>query len=459
MPRFVSGEEAWFELFAGAELFVVLGLAALSAAWLERSLVSPYLFLLGTLALFFGGRFLARLIGIDAPVFADDNFIPMTLSGKEAVGLMLAVSTTLLLIHLGYLASLQAFARGWLKPATDQAHAALVPGTVVLLVISGAAAGLGLYQNYLACMDLGYMGVYRDQGTDNLLRFASIGQYGLLIGLGLAFASGRRWLEAVALLLVSIYYTAYLGFGVRSGFIALALFIVWVVHVRVRRLGLASLAMIGGGLFLIAQLSLFYSCRDLGAQAVAEPKTAYQTQPKSSYGLTSLGWFLYLQGSTLVYTGAALRIEDYPATAVAQSLVPGFSQVWSRIDPKVPTADYYFPHVLARAYSAEKFEQGYGIGWSMVADIHAYAQRLPPLAWILPIVIGFGLASLSRLAASSALAAGALATIFMKLMMLPRAGLYSIIPYLLAYLILFAAAQAAARLWRAMRGDVPIGSR
>ncbi|MGA8138760.1 MAG: hypothetical protein WCA48_32065 [Pseudomonas gingeri] len=491
----ITGSEPWFNTFAGIELLAILLFSAATTALIERTIIHPYIFLQGTLALFIGGRFLASPL-LDAPIFTDNNYIPMELSYSESSHLMSFVCGALLMMHAGYLLIRTLGEKAHITFPKDRAQRGLFIPSLALLLVSATISIYAITQHYAACIDRGYMAIYQDQGTDNLLRLSSIGQYGLLLGAGLAFATSKRWLQILAVSLVTGYYVAYLGVGLRSGFLALVLMATWLAHTRLKRLNILTLIFVPLVMFGLAQLSTTVGCRASGGAAPkkesptitleesnpssAAPKkespaiTFEESNPpfaaasneaffnssntetenfavapetkhtvsslqrfKENLKLEQLAWFSYLQGSTLVYTGAAMRIDEYPASAYLQTFFPGYSQIAHILHPEIASSDFYFPHYLARSYSEEKYEQGFGMGWSIFSDLAAFSKGNAFLYALFSLVLGAALAYFIKGIESSAYLYGALVCVFMKLMLLPRSGLYSVIPYLAVYTAIF----------------------
>ncbi|MGE8178730.1 O-antigen polysaccharide polymerase Wzy [Pseudomonas fluorescens] len=477
----IAGSEPWFNTFAGIELLAIILFSAVTTALIERTIIHPYIFLQGTLALFIGGRFLASPL-LDAPIFTDNNYIPMELSYSESSHLMSFVCGALLMMHAGYLLIRTLGEKAHITFPKDSAQKGLFIPSLALLLVSAIISIYAITQHYAACMERGYMAIYQDQGTDNLLRLSSIGQYGLLLGAGLAFATSKRWLQILAVSLVTGYYIAYLGVGLRSGFLALVLMATWLAHTRLKRLNILTLIFVPLVMFGLAQLSTTVGCRASGGAAPEKespaialeessppPATAtasnevffnnsnpeienienFAVAPEKKHTVSSLqrfkenlkleqlAWFSYLQGSTLVYTGAAMRIDAYPTSAYLQTFFPGYSQVAHMLHPEIASSDFYFPHYLARSYSEEKYEQGFGMGWSIFSDLAAFSKGNTFLYALFSLALGAALAYFIKGIESSAYLYGALVCIFMKLMLLPRSGLYSVIPYLAVYTAIF----------------------
>ncbi|MFU2328097.1 hypothetical protein [Pseudomonas sp. NFX98] len=443
----IDGSESWFNTFAGLEFFAILIFSAISAALIEKTIIHPYIFLQGTLALFIGGRFLASPF-IGAEIFSDNNYIPIELSYSEASHLMSRICGALLMIHAGYLLIQVLHNNKRITFPKDKAQKGLFIPCIALLLVSTVISMYGISQHYAACVERGYMAIYQDQGTDNLLRLSSIGQYGLLLGAGLAFATSKRWLQMLAITLVTGYYIAYLGVGLRSGFLALVLMATWLAHTRLKRLNIITLIFVPVLMFGLAQLSTTVGCRASGGEAPVKEVPSHSTNSASkipeaiqryqeNLKLQQLAWFTYLQGSTLVYTGAAMRIDNYPSSAFFQTFIPGYSQIAHAIEPDKLNSDFYFPHYLARSYSEEKYEKGFGMGWSIFSDLSAFSKQNGFLFALFSLILGSAIAYLLKGIETSAYLYGALICIFMKLMLLPRSGLYSVIPYLTVFTALF----------------------
>lgn len=445
----IDGSEHWFTTFAGIELLAIILFCAATTALIEKTIIHPYIFLQGTLTLFIGGRFLASPL-LDAPIFTDNNYIPIELSYSESSHLMSFVCGALLMMHAGYLLIRALGEKAHITFPKDRALKGLFIPSLALLLISATISIYAITQHYAACMDRGYMAIYQDQGTDNLLRLSSIGQYGLLLGAGLAFATSKRWLQILAVSLVTGYYVAYLGVGLRSGFLALVLMATWLAHTRLKRLNILTLIFVPLVMFGLAQLSTTVGCRASGGvtpekespsitreESDKEKTVSALQRYKDNLKLEQLVWFSYLQGSTLVYTGAAMRIETYPTSAYLQTFIPGYSQIAHILQPEIVSSDFYFPHYLARSYSKEKYEQGFGMGWSIFSDLSAFSKGNTFLYALFSLALGAALAYLIKGIESSAYLYGALVCVFMKLMLLPRSGLYSVIPYLAVYTAIF----------------------
>lgn len=495
----VGGEE--LATYYTLEFFAVFAFLGLSAIWVDKTIINPYLFLLATTLLFVGGRFIAHPI-TEAAIFSDLNFSPIVLSAEEASALVGKVLGGLLFIHAGY-----CFIRWHERKGTLRLpHQAPLPDftlpAVVLLAVSTAVSVYGIILHYTACSQLGYMSIYQDQQSDNLTRFASIGQYGLLLAMGLAFATPRKWLQMLSFGLVTAYFMAYLGLGLRSGFLALMLMGLWLVHTRFKRLNIFTVILVPVVMFAVAQLSITVGCRAQSIAAADEASSRLEQQDsklserasdqpelksgtpslsntlppvsaqvealdshlaeaarqenelseaplpvvtgpstlelfKQRLRLEELAWFCYFQGSSLVYSGAAMRLDHFPAEAYFQSFIPGFSQINARLHPDTPVSDYYFPHYLAKTFSEEKYNQGFGIGWSMFSDFHALSFGSLIGYVLVAFVFGALLSYFFIAAETSALFLGALVCVFLKLMLLPRSGVYSVLPYIVVYALLY----------------------
>lgn len=475
------------ELSSGIHLAATAFVLGLYTMWVERTIVHPLLFLLVTTSLFIGGRFIAALLAIDAPVFSDGHFVPFTLTDVESAALTASISAALLGIWGGYYLLRHLLASGTISVPNDQAHPYVIPLVVLLLFVGIAGTVFAGFDLAAACRADGYLGIFKSHGMDNLTRIGLLSQYILLLASGLAFASGNRALRVIAVCATGAYFLLYFAFGVRSGFIGFVFLLIWLFVGNLRAWRLLALPFIFFCVFMAAQFVISFGCRGDATREsveksndsveqlkgndfldqkksndfVAEIKNNETVDKKGSndsvyqinnlierVGLSGARSFAYLQGSTLVYVGMARRLENYPATALVGSLIPGFGLFARTVDPSLRNQDILLPHYLAASYSPKLYSEGYGIGWSLFADFHVYSGGSPFIFVTLGGLFGALLCYLVVGGRKSAFLNGALIAIFIKLMILPRTGLYSIAPYMIAYMSLLIGCYFVDRVWR-----------
>ncbi|MCR6636429.1 O-antigen polysaccharide polymerase Wzy [Devosia sp.] len=424
--------------FVGAMTFIVL-----TVAILHRTTVHPYIFFALTASLFLGGRFVARLLGSEAPVFYDEAFKIVDLSATEALALMSIVTPSFLAIHAGYMLF-------WglrcdrdpidkMAPESSQFQRSLAWPATVLLVVSAPLAFHGIIDQYQACFTGDYLSIYA-QGTEFATRFGTLGQYGILLATGLAFASRRKWLEIVAISVFAAISLATFGLGIRSGFLAFILLATWMTHKRVRRLNVLTIFIVPALALVLAQGAAAFSCRTsmMATEEVAGSMATRLDYFTHSLVPTKLLTFAHSQGTSIISIHAAGTVDSYPWPAYVQTFVPGFGAAASISGTAFALSDLYFGQHMAKEWMPDRYALGEGFGWSIVSDLAVFSNKNHLALVLFGSVAGFAFAALVSAAARSALWFGALVVIMPKLVLLPRAGLYSIFPYLLAFLVIAA---------------------
>lgn len=398
---------------------------ATSTIMVHRTVVHTYTFFIACMALFVGGRYIAHAMGFD-PMAAEKwksrmfginmwYFIIMDLGPKEALRLSLYIVTCLYAIHAGYMYALWKNPKENTQPVNlDWASSLKIPA-IILAVVSAIAFAISFPEAYRIVHSEGYTSM-NQPGSDFTTRGTTAAQYGLLLALGLAFASRTKWLSWCVLGLLAIYYIANLKIGVRGGIMGFALLCVWLFHTQVRRID--RLALIGLPILLVGLLML----ASLGAR----------NYYFSEHAAVLLPWFIDNQGYTALYIHFATQMESYPAIAYFHSILPAAPTIAALFGNSIPLDQLYFGQFLSKTVLlGDAYKTGQGMGWSLLADFYAYTMWIPGLYLIAAAAFG---AALSRLVSSTnPLVFGAHVMLFVKIMLLPRTGLYSIIPFVIAY--------------------------
>lgn len=410
----------------------------LSGALVHRTFVHTYILFLGCTALFIGGRFVAHAMGFDVSILGMESsffsvhrpdFVSIELTAQEGISLTLYIVTCLHAMHAGYMFSL------WKAPA-PKVQPAQIPWAISLRIPAIALAALSVIafmvsfpDAYRAVHSNGYLSLYETSAGDFTTRGSTAAQYGLLLALGLAFASGTRWLGWSILGLLAAYYTANLQLGIRGGIMGFALLCVWLFHVKIRRIdriALIAIPALLGGIILFAALG---------------PRAAHFG---GSTGLF-LTWFIDNQGLTALYIHSATQIDHYPALAYFHGFFPVTPILATLQGITIPLDQLYFGQYLSKAtLTGGAYEQGFGMGWSLLSDFHAYTLWVPGLYLVGAAAFGAAMARLVN--ATHPLVFGAHVMVFVKIMLLPRTGLYSVIPFLLVYAAIVLACYIGCRL-------------
>lgn len=392
----------------------------------HRTVVHTYLLFIACICLFIGGRFIAHAMGFDLSVLKMESsffsvhrpdFVTIDLNANEGLALSIYIATCLHAMHAGYMFSIRNEPPTPVRTVDLEWSTSLKVPAIILAIVSSLAFLISFPEIYKSVHSEGYISLYKATSSDFTTRGITASQYGLLLALGLAFASRSKWLGWIVLGLLAIYYTANLQLGVRGGIMGFALLCIWLFHVKIKRID--RIALVGTPLIL-AGLLLF---------SVLGPRAANAGPDISIY----LPWFIDNQGLTALYIHAAMQIDTYPALAYLHSIFPATPTAAALLGMPVPLDQLYFGQYLSKiTLSGNAYQQGFGMGWSLFSDFYAYTLWIPGLYLI--AAAGFGAALQKLVGSTNPIVFGAQVMIFVKIMLLPRTGIYSVIPFLLAYL-------------------------
>lgn len=422
---------------------VVLIFMAVSTFLVHKTLVTPYFFYLMAVTLFLGGRFIAHLAGFPYSVFALANNQSVSVSEMatpQAVSVMLTMLPILLAIHAGYMLVLGVMSNSASRSAKLETplwtRSLIWPACGLMLVAFPLALWGGVGQ-LLAAQTHGYTATYAstaEYGT----RLSSLGQYGVLLAIGLAFASGNRLVQTTSVLALGILSAIAFLIGIRSNAIAFTILAIWFVHLRWWRIPswvaiLLPLVCVG-----LAQGSQAFSAR---TEMSANQGTASSLSKRIEFFSASLKpagllWFANAQGSTMLYIPLANQASPYPWPAFVQTFVPGFGAAAAIAGKPFALDELYFGQHMAKTHIPEGYARGEGLGWSIVMDIMVFAGEDQIARVALSMILGGAFAALVSAAGTGAFWLGALAMLIPKIVLLPRSGLFSIFPYLFTYSIM-----------------------
>jgi len=429
------------EAVAAWQFAIAMAVMFGTAVWLHRTLLHPYIFFLMTTALFIGGRLVAYLLGYHRdPIFwiaPNQSFHMTPWPAAEIIEVMSVVMPILLATHAGYFAfwAFREGGRSVAAPPSASWQRTLVWPAMALLVIAFPLAAYGVVTQLLDARQAGYLAAYAST-TEFSTRWANLGQYGVLLSLGLAFASGNRPAQWACVFALGVVSAVAFVIGIRSSFISFVILAAWFVHLRVWRIPLWAAVALPVTCVILAQGALAFSTRtDMAAGAeVAESFEARNAFFREALTPSGILWFVRGQGTTLLYVPLAMEAAPYPWPAFVQTFIPGFGAAASLTGNPIPIEELYFGQHLAKTQMPEGFARGEGLGWSIVMDMLVFARENVAFASVLAAAFGFAFATLVNLSGYNAIWFGAMAVLLPKIVLLPRTGLYSIFPYLLTFL-------------------------
>lgn len=411
-----------------------------SSIMVHRTIVQTYVFFIGCMTLFVAGRYIAHAMGFDLSILEMESnffsvhrpdFVTIDLNADEGIRLSFYIVTCLLAIHAGYMFSFSKASTNLSKQSEIEWSSVLKFPAIILAALSTVAFLISFPDAYRSVHSEGYISLYKTATSDFTTRGNTAAQYGLLLALGLAFAARAKWIGWFILGLLAIYYAANLKLGIRGGIMGFALLCIWLFHTKIKRIdriALVGIPVVLGGLILLAALG---------------PRNPYFGENTSVF----LPWFIDNQGLTALYIHAAMQVESYPTIAYFHSIFPAAPTVASLFGASIPLDQLYFGQYLSKSTMAgDAYQNGFGMGWSLLADFYAYTLWVPGLYLI--TAAGFGVALSKLVNSTNTLVLGAHVMLFVKIMLLPRTGLYSVIPFLIAYAGIVIACYALNRLMR-----------
>ena len=268
----------------------------------------------------------------------------------------------------------------------------------------------------------GYLSLYANQ-MENVVPGSGFVASMLYVFFGLAITLGNKRSQRLYLILVFLKALVFILIGQRGKFGAMMLFFIWYYYkdkkIRITRLAVFAIV----GIILLAAI-LALSSRE---------HTGYEP----SGPLTMLTEFLFSQGVSLTTFTFSQQIETYPTLPYFVSFIPGAASFYSLLIGDLPAYESSFANFLAYNLNPETYEQGHGLGWTLLSDFYLYGERSFIGFTILSILFGWVCAWLEDAGRTSVLAACVVFTTFLNFTFLPRAGLYTIIPLIVWLLIIY----------------------
>ena len=406
-------------------------------AW-KISNISPFFLFLCTFCfLFIGGHFWGNLLNSDFSIRVGSFMDPTPSSDVEWV-------KTLIYILLFLYASLFGYETYKNKhdSSTDNFvfwadnNGRYLRCNYFLFILFFPLAGIVLYnafQSLLLIFQSGYTAIYLSQGED----YSSSSLMYVLTAFFFAVAMVYGNTKNRVLYSLMMFLNALIGIigGGRGAFGAFILFVIWVASMKFR-FSLKKLFYIGtialSFLLIVSQMSK--RSEDKGIQ--------YDTISDI------FCFFTYSQGESLS-TFEKSREYSYPVLPYIQTFIPGTSFLYSRFfDSNLKSYEASFSLNLSYNLNPLMFDNGNGTGWSLVSDLYLFSGRTWFGYILLSFLFGFLMALLECKSKSDLLYRVVLFSIFLRLMILPRAGLNYVCPLIVYVIVLYVMMSKFCRLSR-----------
>ena len=281
-----------------------------------------------------------------------------------------------------------------------------------------ALAMYGQIKAFMLALSQGsYISMYLAQGQDYSAGGA-LGKILLYISLGLSLTYTSDGTKKRYLLLFLAYSLVNILIGGRGALGALLMFFIWYYSlshkINIVKLGiLASLALA----FLLWVFS--FSIRQADAEEYLSLNEA-------------ISIFLHSQGISFAVFDRSRDFLDYPTLAYIQSIVPGSCTIYSLFSGvSLKPQDVSFASYMSYNLNPFLFVSGFGLGWTLLGDLYLFGGRTYLGMGLLSFIFGFACSFIERKSSSSMFCKVLVYSIFMRFVLLPRAGLNTIIPFII----------------------------
>lgn len=406
--------------------FVVLSVfVVLMRSYHGISSVSLYSIHFYTFSLFIGGRLWSNALAYNLSPFEIDFFNDYSLNGEASTLLMTYVCGALLAMEIGMYLSFNEkdmhHTNGSLFPKYKVKQFPLL----LLAVMLSPVVIFNLYDQLKAVLASGYVGLYLEQSGEFGGRLKSLVTTFTYIGLGFAVAFGNKKLRAFYLALFAVVAVSELIFGARGKFVTFILFLLWLYSdFGKRKISIlnvfVSFLVIAVFLVTIFNLFSFRGDADVNGESIS----------------TLLTKLVYDQGVSIMVFDMATKIENYPIIPYVQSFIPGTAFIYNLFNP-VAAYEVNFGSFLAYSNNPVMFQNGYGLGWSLLADFFVFSGRMYPVFCFFALLWGAFLIKFEQLARNDIFIKSIIVSIAPAIIFLPRAGLFSVIPLAFYASILF----------------------
>ncbi|WP_343666654.1 O-antigen polysaccharide polymerase Wzy [Paraburkholderia tropica] len=403
--------------FYALEILSFIFLTLRSAKYARRGYSSILFLFSASFYLFICGRFIALLIGFEADegVF-DLNWMASFRADEAArVSAFLYLSTFVCLLNFSYLSA------RFDAPRDDCSKSTNVWLILFFMVVFGSIQIVNGLGTVASALKGGYESIYASQAGEYAAGRATLSIL-FYVSISLAFTTNVRWIQrgAIALLLVSSIMT--LVAGARGGFVSVLMLMIWLYgrkrEVNVKKILIAFLT-IGISLEIVMQFS---------ARASGHSDLNILDIP---------AYFIYSQGVSLGVFSFSQSISELPLAAYMQSLFPGVLFVLSGISGSVNLHEANFQNYISWIADPIKYQAGFGLGWTLLSDIYVYSFGIFPIFAVFSLMCGLGIRWLDDNEMRSKLWHAVCIGLLMKIFMLPRSSISTVISFLVYFFILY----------------------
>lgn len=383
-----------------------------------------FLFFL-TFGLFIGGSFWASVFNRDLTPFEPTFYYDYYINYDRKIDIVTYVMCFMVMSTLGYI-----YAHNWKIRSNQRPHVNRIQKRRInkLLTLISIPFGLfiigfslkfvieGLQGGYLTH----FLGAQNNEYSGSSLQSVIIQWSTILLGLAVAFGSKRN--KRVYIIFYAIQAMANLFVGSRSTFGVLLLLLLW-LYSDFHKVNLKKI-FIGLGGSLVLLLFLFsLSIRQMDKEQLPV--------------FESIMAFIYVQGMSVMVFDTSRLITDYPLLPYFQCFIPGSSFIYGHLfTDHLNPWETTFTNYMCYSLNAEMFSNGYGLGWSILADLYIFSQQELVIFMLLSVCWGILIGNLEIRTQNNLFYRYVSVALSTSIMLLPRGGFNSFFP-LLIYICVF----------------------
>lgn len=378
--------------------------------------------------LFIGGRFWGVLLNSKMSLWAGYNFCSSGILPTERTRLLSYVLAFVYSFYWGY-GNKYLQKNPYKCICCDSIIENQVKGKNVdwlLRLVWIVQAPMSIYNSvmgYLRVSSLGYLSLYAGAQNSEYEGGSSLVRTWTYCIFGMAMVYGKPMTKKMYVGLILVTSVFGILAGGRGGFGATLLFCLW-LYSRSHKLNIRKV-LLWGICSLWALLYIFsFSVRNV--------------ESGSEYGgpLEMVSSFFYDQGISLAVFNSSMNLT-YPIVPYLQSFIPGSAYLYHLFTGEIlQSYDIGFGNYLSHALNPALYAHGYGLGWTLLGSLYLFSGKIFIVFIALSFISGKLLAWFEIKAEYNTTYQMLLFTIFMNLMMLPRAGLEYIFPLMIYALII-----------------------
>lgn len=389
--------------------------------WKKSQITPFFLFLVTFSFLFIGGRFWAFLISPDEGLF---DLQRGTFLIRESIKTPHFTSTLVWVICFFILAIYGYFIKKRKTSLSVSFPNFQINRTLKLLFWPLAAFSLlvKIFDFKYALENGGYLAMYEGQ-NETYSSFSSLGTTVLYILWGMSFVFGDKQVKRRYFILLFLYTFITILIGSRGAFGSFLMFALWIYSLK-KKIKIIKLTVIGGFLFTLLLFVFSFSIRESGAGDVSETD--------------ALSAFLYSQGVTLLVFDQTRDVASFPVVAYFQAFIPGATFLYTHLfNPSAYPYDLTFDAYISNLINPKEYANGHAVGWSILGDVYVFSGGNILIFALLSILFGMLCAYIENNCSKKPFFAVLVYAVFLKFMILPRAGINTIVPFIWYIAVLY----------------------